>query len=465
MLFSLGAPLKASADQHINHPDPIIQIRGAAGTASCGGGYDPGVGLVDLDHGLAAGATTYDHGGFIWCETFAPYLWSEQHGRSTLFKLEGEFNWDHSTYIPSGMTQDGSKVVGGVIFFDTATNAPWMWTAGGGSVEFLQLPDGYTGGNAIALSNDGRLIVGNLHGPGHAGVSQAAMWHDGSPQILSSTQPWSAVGSNPLEPNVAYAARRTHPMTSDGSIIVGAAGAPYLAPCSATEWVNGIEKQLSMGDLVMQSSVAVFVSDSGVILGYAVLNDSRVVLLRWSSGDSDPEMFEPPNGLSIVNLSSIDSQGNAAGGALAQQFSCVSCDDPACKRSPFVWTRGNGFTILPENAPEDAYNTSSVQDISDGGRIAVGQLSNCVIGPDSPPQVGFVWTAETGLVLINDLIAGFGQPDPHYYIATDVSRNGNRVLVVGNPTLRDAQDTPDLILNLMWPTPAPTQQSQSSSLR
>jgi hypothetical protein len=47
------------------------------------------------------------------------------------------------------------------------------------------------------------------------------------------------------------------------------------------------------------------------------------------------------------------------------------------------------------------------------------------------------------------------QPDPHYYIATDVSRDGNRVLVMGNPPLRDAQDTPDLTLDLAWPTPIP----------
>ncbi len=199
--------------------DPVIvratQIRGAEGTGSCGEGYDLGVGLVDLDHGLGAGATTYDHNGVLWCETYAPYLWSEEDGTSTLCELQGEFNWEHSTYIPSGMTPDGSKIVGGVIFFDSGTNAPWMWTANAGPVEFLKLPAGYSGGNAVAISPDGRLIAGNLRGPGRVGVSRAAVWRDGTPEILASTQPWSAVGSNPFEANVAYTARRTHPMTSD----------------------------------------------------------------------------------------------------------------------------------------------------------------------------------------------------------------------------------------------------------
>jgi hypothetical protein len=412
-----------------------------------------GVGLIDLDHGLGGGATTYDHGGVLWCDTDAPYLWSQQNG-STLCALEGEYSWDRSTYIPSAITPDGNKLVGGVIFFDRGTNMPWTWTAGTGPVQFLSLPQGYTTGNAVAVSTDGRVIAGNV-GVGRTGGSKATVWRDGNPQVLPSTQLWSAVGSNPFDPNVAYTARRTHPMKSDGSIVVGAAGPAYLNGCRATRWVNGVEKQLSTGALAVQSSVAVFVSDSGVIFGYAVLTNGRVVLLRWSSGDGNPEVFTPPNGLSVVNLGSIDSQGNAAGGALAQQFSCASCNDPLCNRKPFVWNRTSGFTILPENGLEDAYNTSAVQDVSDNGGVAVGQLSTCMVGPGSPPQVGFVWRVDSGLVLVNDLMAAFGQPDAHYYTATDASRDGNRVLVVGNPPLNNAQDTADLILNLAWPTPTP----------
>jgi len=455
-LLGFGVFSKASAAPQLRRQDPqvvnVTQIRGAQGTGSCGGGYDLGVGLVDLDHGLGAGATTYDHGGFLWCETYAPYLWSEQNGTSTLFALQGDYNWIRSTYIPSGMTPDGSKVVGGVIFFDRGTNAPWMWTANGGPVEFLKLPQGYSGGNAVAVSSDGRIIAGNVHVGGRTGINQAAVWRDGSPQILSSTYPWSAVGSNPFEASVAYTARRTHPLTDDGSVIVGTAGQAFLMGCKATKWVNGVEQQLPTGGVEAQSSVAVFVADSGVIFGYAVLNDGRVVLMRWDA-NGNPEIFQPPNGLSVVNLSSIDSQGNAAGGALAQQFGCIQqCNDPLCTRKPFVWTRSGGFTVLPENGYEDTYNNSAVLDVSDGGRVAVGQLSTCEIHQGSPPPQAFVWTAASGLVLVDDLMAAYGQLDPHYYLATDVSRNGNRVLVVGNPPLHDAQDTPDLTLDLAWPT-------------
>jgi uncharacterized membrane protein len=440
--------------------DPVIvratQIRGAERTGSCGGGYDLGVGLVDLDHGLGAGATTYYYNGVLLCETFAPYLWSEQNETSMLFQLQGEYNGINSTYIPSGMTPDGSTVVGGVIFFNNGADAPWMCTADAGVVEFLNLPAGYSGGNAVAVSSDGRLIAGNLRGPGRVGVSQAAVWRDGSPQILPSTQPWSAVGGNPFEANIAYTARRTHPMTDDGSVIVGATGPAFLVGCKATKWVNGLDQQLSTRGVAVQSSVAVLVAESGVIFGYAVLNNGRVALVRWDA-NGNPQFFQPPNGLSVVNLSSVDSQGNAAGGALAQQFRCVQqCDDSLCTRKPFVWTRSDGFTVLPENGHENTYNNSAVLDVSDDGRVAVGQFSTCEVTPNSPPQLGFLWTANTGLVLVDDLMAAHGQPDPHYYMATDVSRNGNRVLVAGNPLLHDARDTPDVTLDLAWPTPIPT---------
>ena len=458
VLLGPGILREALAVPPLSRPEPRIlramQIRGAEGTGRCDGGYGLGIGLVDLDHGLGAGATTYDHGGLLWCETYAPYLWSEQNGGSTLCELEGEFNWESSLYGPTAITPDGITMVGGVIFFDTGANMPWTWSVGAGPLRFLGLPNGYTGGSAVAVSNTGRTIAGSVR-VGRVGVSTAAVWQDGNPRILPSIQLWSAVGSNPFDQNVTYTARRTHPMNSNGSVIVGASGREFLANCKATKWVNGVEKQLYTSGVAVQSSVAAFVADTGVIFGYAVLNNGRVALMRWQANGT-PEMFLPPNGLSVVNLSSIDSQGSAAGGALAQQFSCSSCSDPACNRKPFVWSRRNGFTILPENGLEEAYNTSAVLDVSDDGEVAVGQLSTCVIGPGSPPQIGFVWRADSGLVLVNNLMAAFGQPDPHYYTATDVSRDGNRVLVVGNPPLNDSQDTADMTLDLTWPAPAST---------
>src|SRR5256886_16172871 len=66
--LAFGTLSEMSTSAALSGPDPVIvrarQIRGAEWTGSCGGGYDLGVGLVDLDHGLAACSTTFDHTGF-----------------------------------------------------------------------------------------------------------------------------------------------------------------------------------------------------------------------------------------------------------------------------------------------------------------------------------------------------------------------------------------------------------------
>lgn len=128
---------------------------------------------------------------------------------------------------------------------------------------------------------------------------------------------------------------------------------------------------------------------------------------------------------------------------------CLSNTDPACSQSPFVWTLSSGFTILPKLGLDDYYSLSTVSDVSDRGRVAVGKLV-----PGSPtknqPAVGFVWTAASGLVLVNDLIAATGQPNPDYESATFVSSDGTRVLVTGNPPQATLRDTNSLILKLRW---------------
>src|SRR2546430_8082188 len=101
--LAFGTLSEMSTSAALSGPDPVIvrarQIRGAEGTGSCGGGYDLGVGLVDLDHGLAAGSTTYDRIGVLCPDTYATSPWSEQEGASTLCERPGYFNRLNGSYI------------------------------------------------------------------------------------------------------------------------------------------------------------------------------------------------------------------------------------------------------------------------------------------------------------------------------------------------------------------------------
>jgi hypothetical protein len=410
--------------------------------------YQPGASIADLDHGFSAGSTRYLHDdGLIYNDTRACFLWS-QDGTTTLFQPSHDLDTTRSVYFPHQITPDGSKVVGSVAFLDARTPGAWVGERDAG-LKYLQLPPDSGGGSAVAISNDGHLVAGTLGGGFRAPPSHAAIWVDGVLQTLATGQTWSEVGSvfEQISP------RNPHPMTSDGSIIVGAAG-PSSTEMQATKWVNGIEQPLSTGNLQPQSSVAVFVADTGIVFGTATTSDGHIHLVRWAA-DGNPEVLEPPTPFGVVGLTSIDALGTAAGGWIAQQTGCISSDDPACNQSPFVWTLSNGFTVLPENGQEDFYYYSTVNAVSDGGRVAVGALTAASRGPGDPPDLGFVWTADLGMFFIDDLIVG--QPNPDYGSADQVSSDGNRVMVTGNPPRNDDHDTFQLILDLIWPPfPTPT---------
>src|SRR6266487_1895579 len=412
--------------------------------------FQPSATIADLDHGFAAGATRYLHDdGLIYNDTRVCFLWS-QDGTTTLFQAPHDLDRLRSAYFPHQITPDASKVAGSVLFLDARIPGAWVGERDAG-LKYLQLPPDSGGGSAIAISNDGRLVAGTLGGGFRAPPGHAAVWLDGVLQTLPTSQTWSEVGSV-FESN---GPPNPHPMSSDGSIIVGAAG-PSTTQLRATKWVNGVEQQLSTGDLQPQSSVATFVTDDGIVFGTATRTDGRVVMIRWDS-DGNPQILEAPNGLTVVTLMAIDRSGNAAGGSLAMSTSCFSCPDPACDWAPFVWTASDGFTILPENGHEDFYDRSTANAVSDNGRVVVGALTACSRSDGDPPDVGFVWSADTGLTLVDDLIPD--QPNPDYWSADQVSSDGNRVMVTGNARSRsgsDDQDSSELILDLAWPNATPT---------
>src|SRR5581483_7490173 len=262
---------KASVAAQPGSPGPVVvnitPIRGPERA------FQPGVNIADLDHGFAAGSTRYLHDdGLIYNDTRVPFLWFPD-GTSTLFTPPHDLDRLRTVYFPHQITPDGSKVAGSVIFLDARVPGAWVGEHDIG-LKYLPLPPNSGGGSAIAISNDGRLVAGTLGGGFRAPPGRAAVWLDGVLQTLPSVETWSEVGSV-FESN---GPPNPHPMSSDGSIIVGAAG-PSTTQLQATKWVNGVEETLSTGDLQPQSSVATFVTDDGVVFGTATRTDGRVVMV------------------------------------------------------------------------------------------------------------------------------------------------------------------------------------------
>ena len=447
---SFGSAVAGFAAAPLGGPPVVVNITPVRGPDRA---YQPAVSIADLDRGFAAGTTRYvSSDGIIWNDTHACFLWS-QDGTTTLFEQPHDLTARRIACFPHQITPDGSKVAGSALFLDARMPGAWAGERDVG-LKYLPLPPNSGGGSAVAISNDGHRVAGTLGGGFRAPPARAAMWLEGVLQTLPTAQTWSEVGSvfeqiSPANP---------HPMTSDGSIIVGAAG-PSSIQMQATKWVNGVEQTLSTGNLQPQSSVAIFVADNGIVFGTAVTSDGHIHLIQWDA-NGNPEILEPPPPFGVVGLTSIDGSGTAAGGWVAQQTGCFIGHDPLCNHSPFVWTASGGFTILPENGHEDFYDVSAVNAVSENGRVVVGALTSSSRTEGDPLDVGFVWSADSGLVLVNDLIGG---TNPDYWSADQVSSDGNRVMVTGNRPRNDVHDTFQLILDLAWPNATPTPTPTASS--
>lgn len=292
-LVSFSVFSTASSAMELNSSNPVVvsstlvtgPVTGVPGTSGAA------VRIADLDHGLVAGVMRYPYQGINLINTLAPFRWTQ--AGATLYTLPDDVVFEDSYYGANAITPDGTKVVGGAIYFDNQTTAPWMGTLNGG-VEFFAVPNGLVGG-AVAVSNDGSLVAGIVSGSGGSAPGQAVVWENGAFETLPSAQLWSEVGSQ-FEQVAPFPQR---PMSSDGSIIVGASG-PSIDQMQATKWVNKIEQPLSTG-VAAQSSVATFVADNGVIFGSATLSNGNILLVRWDS-NGNPQVLVPPTGFGVVRL-------------------------------------------------------------------------------------------------------------------------------------------------------------------
>jgi hypothetical protein len=115
--------------------------------------------------------------------------------------------------------------------------------------------------------------------------------------------------------------------------------------------------------------------------------------------------------------------------------------------APYLWTLAGGFQILPELGREGDYDASEAIGLSEDGRAVVGTLQANVISNGDPRSLAFLWTADGGLFTLNGLLATTGFPDPDFFSALAISRDGRKILATGNPEGTE-NDTNSLILTL-----------------
>lgn len=405
---------------------------------------------TNLDAGLlVAGRTRWDHDGdgVIFNETFGGWLWTPTAGMR-IFEISDELYFTPSFYDPAAIADNGA-VAGTTIFRRSAVVAPWQWTAAAG-LEFLPLPDetDWTG-LAAGISRDGQVVAGTACRfifrvrpcGGAAGVeSRAVLWDNGTLTELPAVELYAEANG----------------LDASGTVVVGAAGAQPTS-MHATRWVDGARQAL---DAVGTSSKARFSSaDGSIAVGTAVLADGTLALVRWGPG-GNAKVVGPPAGMSLVDvggglsgtffgLASISADGSTAVGSVAD-----GVGDPQFRNwAPYVWTKREGFVILPEAGLEDVYNWSRAVDASDDGRIIVGVLQKAPRSVGDPPTVAVVWSRanprdDIQLFTINDLLLHTGMVgDLEFFNVDAISGDGSWILTSGS----GHPDTSSVFLRLREP--------------
>jgi uncharacterized membrane protein len=418
VLFAVSAAVAA--------PPVVMAVRPVPGAPDL---YGPGIGVANLDAGdLVSGASRWDNDGdgIVFSETYVSFLASP--GQATrVFAIPEELYYGSVIDTVSEIADNGI-CVGTNLWRREFRNKPYVWTPTAG---FNFLPCSSQGssscmGSAAAVTADGTTAVGYVAPLAQTLSPRAARWSiaDGKKlrltlKTLETADPWSNAWD----------------VSADGDTTVGDSGADE-ASIVAARWVGS--KRKSMQEVGSSSSALFVADDASGSIGWAVVDGVRVIV-RWDAS-GNATVAAAPGGGSVETIRASNRAATAAVGAYSIG------DDWA----PFVWTLDGGFVTLPENGRESDYDRSEAFDVSDDGSTVVGYLGAQVISNGDPPQRAFYWNADTGFVLVNDLMTAHGETDPDYFFADAISGDGARLLVTGN-VAQDIHDTDSVIVTLARP--------------
>jgi probable HAF family extracellular repeat protein len=317
--------------------------------------WTAGSGIVSLGYlpgNNASFATGVSADGSVIVGTSNPYYysggqafrWTAGSGMVGLGYLPGD------TYSSvTGINADGSVIVGQST---TASGSQaFRWTAGTGMVGLGYLPGG-TNSSTTGVSADGSVIVGS--GSSTSG-NQAFRWTAGSGMV--------GLGHLPGDMNSS-----TTGVSADGSVIVGASDS--ASGTQAFRWTAG-SGMVGLGHLPgdMYSSTTGVSADGSVIVGNSV-SASGVQAFRWTAGSGMVGLGYPPGGNS----------SSAVG---------VSADGSIVIGDNTRWTTGSGmqslWDVLVTNGMDPDWNLYPL------GATAISADGNTIVGGSDIPE-GFVAT-------------------------------------------------------------------------
>ena len=250
------------------------------------------------------------------------------------------------------------------------------------AIQALQPLPGLEQTEAVAVSDDGRIVVGSSHYPG---PESAVRWIDGVPMLVPGC--FATVPSS---------------VSGDGSAIVGWCSESTGESSFYWDVASGFQRILPPDVPQFGSSVSAIAGDGSVVVGYVF----EVVTARpftWTP-DGGAELLPVLLGAEYSAVYDVNSDGSVMVGS--------------SDRRPVRWTDG-GATVQPiEIAPD--FSRATAFGVSADGSTVVGNASG---GSGSR---AFRWTQSTGMVDLGTL------PGLAWSFATAVSGDGRAVVGAGS---------------------------------
>ena len=322
-----------------------------------------------------------------------------------------------------GISANGLVIASSIGSPDSSYTTQGLWTQATGWRELMPPapPDGGTVdgsyGNVWGLSGDGTTPVGLYWRPGQGNRAHASKW----------TQ---ATGVVDLGGTITGQSSRANGVNFDGSVIAGWVETP-TGPWRPAAWVNG--------SLVLLTDY-----DGATLAG---------------SGEA---RATSPSGDIIVGYSR---------------------DLASNQRAAAMWKRAGGVFGATEilgwvNGTQPVSGINIAQAVSSGGGIVIGY---CSFDGTSFGTTGFVWTAQTGVVDVNEWLANNGVlVDPNFTIQslTAMTPNGTQLFGYGqmlvppysrrafritNPNVVGVR-SPEPVARLLLSAPRPTPSSGDTRL-
>lgn len=284
------------------------------------------------------------------------------------------------TVIGLGNYNVGAVSDNGVVSMHTSAGAIYKWNAAGGLVQIGSISNGYPAAGRTIVSNDGTKISSSI-------TNTATGFNEISTYDVATSTWINRGGLVPTGWDGSVSS--TWGMSTNGNTIVGL-GFLTAANAHAVKW-DEAGGMVDLGSMVPgRSSRANAINAAGtVIVGWQDEPTGTRSGAKWQDGVES--FITDNNGNNVGEAGGISADGNTIIGA--------------ANPNPYVWNAASGLTYITHPNASFSFKGGATGISADGKKV-IGYYR--AFGAPPMSGEGFIWTAATGRINLNDYAASLG---------------------------------------------------------